>query len=267
MAVQVSAYGCEVAEDTIAVPADAGSAVPPTCPGPATAAEGVVALYPFDGDDGSALVADVVGGHDGSVQAGAVATTAGPESCDRALTFGADQFVVIDDSADWDLEVGSIDLWAWLPAESTENVALVSRDLVAREDPGHASIYVDENGLAVARVQPADASGDLDAVSCSAAPLPREEWVHLGLNFGPPAVEFYVDGVLADGAGPHAIDDAWSCGQAGAFGIAGNDLPWLLGATTFRGDAPLDNVEFFAEGYAIDHLRISAERQDFASLP
>ena len=272
VALLVVSTACGGTSDTIAVPREQLEMVsePATdCPGPLAASEGVVALYTFDEDEGRAQVADAVGSHNGAVQLGLVTTVDGPEGCDRAFSFGADdQYFVIDDSPDWDLEVGSVDLWLWLPAQLGDHVGVFSRDLNDRHEPGHFSLFVDTEGRAQVRVQPQDDSSDnsTDAVSCSAAPLPREQWVHLGVNFGPPAVELYVDGLLAQGVGAHALSDEWDCGQTGAFGIAGNDLPWVVGRSTFRSDDVLETLELPASGCAIDHLRISNERRDFTTL-
>jgi len=268
---QGSAIACGPTEDTIAVPHEqADAAVEPAtdCPGPVAETEGVVALYTFDQDQGRAQVADVVGSHNGAVQLGLAATVDGPEGCDAAFSFGSEgRYIVIDDSPDWDLEVGSIDLWLRLPAELTDNIGVFSRDLDQRQAPGHISLFVDTEGRAVLRVQPQDdeLNNSNDAVACSAAALPLDQWVQLGVNFGPPAVELYVDGQLATGEGPHAIIGGWDCGQPGEYGIAGNDLPWVVGRSTFRSVGVLETLEFPASDCAIDHLRISSERRDFAS--
>ena len=262
---------CGPSKDTIAVPRERADTLPDaatSCPGPVTASEGVLALYTFDQDEGRAQVADVVGMHNGSVQLGLVVTTEGPEGCGRAFTFGSEgQYFVIDDSPDWDLEVGSVDLWLWLPAEQGDNIGVFSRDVTNRETPGHFSFFVDVDGRAVVRVQPQDASSDNsnDAVACSAAALPRQQWVHLAVNFGPPALELYVNGLLAAGEGANAIDSSWACHQPGAYGIAGNDLPWVVGRSTFRSDATLETLEFPALYCAIDQLRISNQRRDITS--
>jgi len=263
---------CGPTEDTIAVARDQAETSPELatdCPGPVAETEGVVALYTFDQDQGRAQVADVVGNHNGSVQLGLAATVDGPDGCDRAFSFGSDdQYIVIDDSPDWDLEVGSVDLWLWLPAELANNIGVFSRDLDQRQAPGHISFFVDIEGRAVLRVQPQDdeLENSNDAVACSAAALPLEQWVHLGINFGPPAVELFVDGQLATGEGPDAIIGGWDCGQPGEYGIAGNDLPWVVGRSTFRSLEVLGTLEFPASGGAIDHLRISSERRDFSGL-
>jgi hypothetical protein len=260
---------CGPTEDTIAVarePAETPPEVVTECPGPVATNEGVIALYTFDEDQGRAQVADVVGSHNGAVQLGLVVTVDGPEGCDRAFSFGSQgQYIVIDDSPDWDLEVGSVDLWLWLPAQLVDNIGVFSRDVDQRRAPGQISLFVDVEGRAVLRVQPQDDELDNsnDAVACSAAPLAREQWVHLGVNFGPPAVELYVDGQLAAGEGAHAIIAGWDCGQPGEYGIAGNDLPWVVGRSTFRSVGVLETLEFPASGCAIDHLRISSERRDF----
>jgi hypothetical protein len=261
--------GCEGTSDTIAIPreqaaADASTSIGDACPGPASADDGVVALYPFDGDEGRSQVADAVGDHNGSVQQGLVTTVAGPEGCGRAFAFGEQRYVVIDDSPSWDLEAGSIDLWLWLPAELTDHAGVLSRDQQNRDDPGHFTLFVDDAGHALARVQPASESGELDALPCSEAVLPREQWLHIGVNFGPPEVELYIDGELVEGLGPSTLRD--ECGQNGPFGIAGNDLPWVLGRATHHSEGILDTLELPATGFAVDHVRISSVRRDFAAF-
>jgi len=262
---------CGDTEDLIARPraqsaGDAG--VELACLGPMTTDEGVVALFTFDTDQGKSRVADVVGGHDGSVQLGAVATVAGPEGCGEAFSFGAsEQYFVVDDASAWDLEVGSLDLWLWLPTEMADSVGVLSRDLENRDAAGHFSAFVDSDGRAVVRIQPLEdgLGNDTDAVVCSEAALPRDRWVHLGINFGPPSVDLYVDGEPAAGAGATALSDEWRCGQPGAWGLSGNELPWVVGRTAFRSPTPLEELEFPATGCAIDHLRISRERRAFDS--
>ncbi len=264
---------CGATNDTIALPTEHLETVPDagtSCPGPLATSEGVVALYTFDGDEGRSQVSDVVGGHNGSVQLGVVATVAGPEGCGRAFSFGANpQYIVIDDSPDWDMDVGSIDLWLWLPATLQDHVGVLARDLSGRDQPGHFSLFVNDQGRAIVRVQPqsADFDNSTDAVACSTALLPRQAWVHLGVNFGPPAVELYVDGVVGRWNGANSITSDWGCGQPGAWGIAGNDLPWAVGRATFESTGILEYLEFPAFGCAIDHLRISNRRRDFTATP
>ena len=79
-------------------------------------------------------------------------------------------------------------------------------------------------------------------------------------------LELYVDGVLSDWAGQTPLDDEWQCGQSGDWGIAGNDLPWVIGRSTYQSDEVLGELELPATGAAIDHLRISRVRRDFASF-
>jgi hypothetical protein len=203
------------------------------------------------------------------VQLGLATTVAGPSCCNRAFSFGANgQYIVIGDSPSWDVDVGSIDLWLRLPAELSGHVGVLSRDLDGRDQPGHLSLFVDNLGRAIVRIQPqrADLDNSSDAVSCSAGFLPRETWVHLGVNFGSPAVELYVEGRLEQWTGTHAITGDWLCGQPGAYGIAGNDLPWAIGRTPFQSRSALELLEYPAMGCAIDHLRISSQRRDFSTI-
>ncbi len=284
LAALVALCACASTNDTIAVPreqlvidasadAEPDAATGNECPGPAAADDGVVALYTFDQDEGADTILDAVGGHDGSMQLGLVSTVDGPDGCDRAFSFGPDSaYFVLENSPAWDLEVGSVDLWLWLPEELTDHVGVFSRDASMRRKPGHISLFVDVEGRVQVRVQTQDDSDDNfgDAVSCGANPLPRRTWIHLGINFGPPAVELYVDGRLAEWNGAHVITDEWVCGQSADYGIAGNDLPWVVGRSSLNsdlnGDGEYENLQFPATNCAIDHLRISSERRDFSRI-
>ena len=209
---------CEGTSDTIATPRES---VGSDCPGPVAANEGVVALYTFDGDEGRSQVADSAGDNDGVVQSGLATTVDGPEGCSRAFSFGAgDRYIVIDDTPLWDLEVGSIKSWLWLPAELPNHVGVFSRDRSGREESGHISLFVDVEGRAEIRVQPRDDSSDnsTDAVACSAALLPRQQWVHLGVNFGPPAVELYVTVCSRNGRGLTQSPTNGSAGNRASMG-------------------------------------------------
>jgi hypothetical protein len=256
--------GCGGTEDTIAIP----GAQAQSCPGPVGSREGVAALYTFDADEGRARVMDSVGGHDAAVQDGLVRTVSGPDGCNQAFSFADHQYFIIDDSPDWDLEIGSIDLWLRLPLEQLDHIGVFSRDLLDRDQSGHVSLFIDSEGRGVVRVQPQDSSSDnrTDAVACTAFLLPRERWIHLGVNFGPPILELYVNGSLTQFEGPTSLTDAWECGQIGNFGIAGNALPWVVGRSTFRSEEVLELLEFPALGCAIDNLRISRTRRAFSTF-
>jgi hypothetical protein len=264
----VTACGCGNTKDTMALPRAEKEVAVVECP-VADTSDGVVALYAFEGDEGGTQLLDSVGGHDATVLLGVVASADGPEGCGAAFAFGGEgRYFVIEHSPDWELEVGSFDLWVRLPASSSDHVGILSRDVNERAEPGHLSLFVDVEGRAVVRLQPMDDSSDNfnDAVACSETPLPRERWVHLGVNFGPPQVELYVGGELNDWEGTSAISDEWRCGQREPWGIAGNELPWVVGRSAFRSEEPLETLEFPALDAAVDQLRISSVRRDFADL-
>jgi formate dehydrogenase major subunit/formate dehydrogenase alpha subunit len=225
-------------------------APPSACP---MADDDTVALYRFDGD-----LLDSVGTNHGI--SGGESFVSGAVDCDSALTnlvFDTNR-VVIPNSADWELATGSIDFW-FRPVADNGRFGILSRDATGRDFPGHLTLFQYERGLAV-RVQTESA----DAVACTgAATLTDSQWHYVVINFGPPAIELYVDGVL--GMSTDTIPIVGSsivCNTAGAFGIDGNNNPWVVGASSILSDnglaTPLNDP---MAGGRIDNLRISSIRR------
>lgn len=233
----------------------------PPCP---VSTQGVVALYTFDEASGEAVVRDVVSGHDGAAQMGLVTTIAGPEGCGEALAFRDDGFyIVLPDSDDWDLTEGALDFWLRAP-EPTAPMGVLSRDLNEREQAGHVSIFLNDTGRLIARMQGADEDTVGDSVHCSSQPLTPNRWTHVGFNFGEPGTELWIDGMLSTFEGSTDLDINSACGRVSSVSLAGNDLPWVLGVSAYRSSTPLQMLTLPMAGGALDHFRVSSVRRDFS---
>ncbi len=218
-----------------------------------------LALYYFQGN-----LDDATGKHPTSLNADAsVEYVQAPEGCGTGLALHSDYRVRIDHSPDWDLETGSIDFW-FLPAHTPtrDPDGILSRDSIEEPSQGHLTFYHAGSGSGRIVVRMQD-GGDLFV--CSDATLEASRWVHIGLNFGPPRVELYIDGVRQGYTGSVPFyNDQVSCSITGTHGISGNINPWILGASADSavagGDGPLRGA---IEGGAINALRISSQRRPF----
>jgi Concanavalin A-like lectin/glucanases superfamily len=228
------------------------------CPAPD---EDTIALYRFDsaGD-----VSDDLGGHDGAVQGGGLLAPDGLTGCGLAVEFPepSESIMVVADSKDFDLALGSIDLLVRVPAVGVE-MGIVSRDADDANQPGHFTIVLDDTGRFVARLQ-----GDSgQRVFCSDSSAVPGEWHHLAVNFGAPLAELYLDGVSGNNDDTVTIlgGQDFVCNELHEEGIDGNDVPWVFGAdNSTSGDGQTDEPRSFFSGGAIDHVRISRVRRGFS---
>ena len=236
---------------------------------------GTVALYTFD-DDMEATFADSQGNNPGDLVGGtAVDYRDGPQGCGKALSFDASKQIYgqIDNTADWDLPLGSVDFWVW-PADNGvlgDVAGILSRDALGTVEGGHFTVYQWRHTTPdsiMARIQ---SLGDgLGNPLCSTEPLQFGRWNHVGVNFGPPRTELWVNGVKTDEImqipgfdGVEIID----CNTPTEQGIDGNSNPWTVGVSTGL------SIDGGTDGYfrpltdgAIDHLRISNVRRNFAVM-
>jgi Concanavalin A-like lectin/glucanases superfamily len=246
--------------DAAADAAQAEDAAPPgrgDCP---AADPSTVALYRFDntGD-----VSDDTGQHDGSLQGGSLGAPDGLPGCGLAAEFPpqSQSIMVVPDSADFDLEVGSVDLLVRVPELGIEQ-GIISRDADDNNQPGHFTILLDDTGRFVARLQ-ADSGQD---VVCSDLPAEPGQWHHLAINFGVPTADLYLDGVRGNNSDTVTIlgGQDFVCNEQHVEGIAGNDAPWVFGAdNSASADGATDQPRSFFTGGAIDHVRISRVRRAF----
>jgi Concanavalin A-like lectin/glucanases superfamily len=228
------------------------------CPAPD---DDTIALYRFD-DTGD--VSDDAGNNDGSLQGGSILAPEGLDGCNLAAGFPpqSESIMVVPNSDDFDLEVGSIDFLVRVPEIGTE-LGIVSRDADDANQPGHFTILLDDTGRFVARLQ-ADSGQDVICSDSSAVP---GQWHHLAINFGAPNAELFLDGVEGNNSDTVTIlgGQDFVCNELHLEGIDGNDQPWVFGAdNSTSGDGQTDQPRSFFTGGAIDHIRISRARRGFS---
>lgn len=234
--------------------ADAGEAAS-AC---AVVDDDTVALYSFD--DAGDISHDLAGTHDGELPNGAPNVVDGP--CGSAVEFPDSLYVRVDDSPDWDLNVGSIELWLRGVDDSSDR-GIISRDASGTGLPGHFELILDHDERVLARLQVQGATHFL----CS-EPITVDAWTHIGVNFGAPGFELFVGGELATYDGTAGYDSKTiQCGSTASDGIEGNDNPWVFGASIAESSEPSGiPVNRYLAGGAIDNVRISRVRRDFAAL-
>lgn len=235
---------------------DAGPSVT-SCPD--LLGEPLLAHYPFTGG----AYTDVVGGRDATPLEGAPTSTPGPASCEDALLFSGGQSLVIADDLAWELPSGSISMRVRF--DNDDWGALLVRDAAGANEDGHFLLVRSNDGRLILRVQQSGAGSD--PWRCS-APVSTGEWHDIVIQFGPPNLELYVDGVRATRTATTQIVGTWfaqDCGLPTTAGIAGNRNPWILGASNHQSD---DGALFPTEAHisgAIDDLRISSSRGEGGS--
>ncbi len=225
--------------------------------------EHTVALYRMD-DVTSGTLTDATGDHPGSFEDDVPEVTDGPSGCGRALVGGRPLFGLVEHHPDFLLRRGAVDLWVRVPDGSRFCEGIVSRDASQQDRPGHFTMYVNGDGRAGVRLQ----SSPIERGAIflfSDAPLPRDTWTHVGVNFGPEGVQLFVDGDAQSGAGDRGdcsrTDD--SCTADCTTGIEGNENPWVIAAgATGTPEGGFAGVNAHFSG-SIDELRISSTNRAF----
>jgi hypothetical protein len=260
---------CERPDDVIATLAASGGQMidqggaPSIEMSPCALASGesaALARYDFEDAAGSTTLRDAHSLMDAQLQAGSFAPVPGPPGCGSALGFGSEGlFAQIPNQPAWDLELGSVDFWVRVP-EVSGTYGVVSRDHLGTDLSGHLSFWITPDNTVTARLQGAA----VHATHCSAAPLAAGQWVHVGLNFGAPGSELFVDGQLATRTGDPRVETIVpECGGSTPDGVAGNEQPWVLGFDASRSGDMLDGLLSHFSGGALDALQISAVRRNF----
>ncbi len=225
-----------------------------------------IALFGLDSED---TLDDATGIHDGIWRDGTPELVAGPPGCGSATRFEGMLNGVVDDADAFHLEQGSFDMWVRLPEPPAElAVGLISRDALDQVNGGHISLWYERSGRLALRLQDAGVMMAPQIYVCSNGPLPQDEWIHVGVNFGAPGLELYLGGELQAGDGTVILSkEPQACEvSGGAWGIDGNANPWVIGAGSGGSDeGSADPVSRHFDG-ALDELRISTVRRDFAAF-
>lgn len=234
-----------------------------------------LALYTFDTDVGASII-DSTGVHDGTTVDGSTppAYRSGPPGCGQALSIASGNEITaqVPHSDAWNLAEGSVDLWVWPAGDGVipDYAGIVSRDANGTDEGGHFAIYqwafAAPDRFAVRIQGMNDPQG---TYLCSDDEILYDRWNHIGVNFGPPQAELWINGVLATVQDQIADDQnrIYDCNQATARGIEGNTNPWSFGIDTgISGNGELRPLQNPLIDGAIDHVRISSERRDFRML-
>lgn len=222
----------------------------------------LVAHYRFE--TAGPTIVDETGRHNGSVVGpGSLTTVPGPVGNGIEFPMGMRTYVVIPDSPDFDLVEGSIDLWM-RTSSAAGDLGVFSRDSVGT--PGGQILLVQRASMLLVRMQSGtDGGGGGGRVMCS-DPVPLKTWIHVGINFGAPQAELWIDGVEQTSTQDIEYQGyTGPCGDAGARNLAGNNDPFVVGALGEQStNGTADRVGTDFDDGAIDELRILGTRQDFA---
>ncbi|MEQ8279247.1 MAG: LamG-like jellyroll fold domain-containing protein [Deltaproteobacteria bacterium] len=237
-----------------------GGVPQPLCPMVADA--DTVALYTFDGD-----ADDVTGNHDGNAVSMSYAGSI--VGCGQALDFGnsggVNSYVVIDDDPAFDLSEGSIEALIRLNSVTSNRPRFFFSRSSEGNDAGEIRIGVACDGTVVLERE----TGFSTVRRCSANPVPANQFVHIGVNFGPGGLELYVDGDSSlqfgfVGYRGSNCNDNVNCGGITNGGMAGNNDPLVIGATSEDSSAgTTDDLDDPFRGGRLDALRISSARRNF----
>ena len=218
-------------------------------------------LYRFGGT--SSQIKDEAGAHHGKLVGNATTRGKSIVGCHPALQFKATStpsYLEVPNGADWQLKSGSIDFWVRFD-KGTETAAqgIVSRDAKGTDKPGHLSLFRTCEGVLLLRLQRPEGM----TFQCS-APTQLGKWYRVGINFGAGGLQLYVDGKRATrttklvcGTNEHA------CGGSSSGGIAGNENPWVVGASAGTSAEGLATPVTNQLVGAIDNLRISKQRRKY----
>ncbi|MCA9551728.1 MAG: hypothetical protein KC933_16945 [Myxococcales bacterium] len=243
-------------------PADSG--VGPTCPfGPDPEA---LAYFGVDGDVGSSTLTDSAGQWQATLRPrGATISAAdGPPGCGDALALSGQAWAVIDDSGALEPPQGALDFWVRFEGEPTARQGIISRDASGQAQAGHLSVFRTCDDHVVVRIQ--DQSNSY--YRCSDVTLEPGRWAHVGINFGAPGVELWVNGEISTGTIAVGL---WGdgctalipCDQRPDLDIVGNRNPWVLGADASGSEEGGAEPAYNVLRGALDGVRISARRRRF----
>jgi hypothetical protein len=155
----------------------------------------------------------------------------------------------VPDAPAFQLPQGSLDFWVRVDEAGSGLRGILSRDSTGLDD-GHLAVLLTSSNELRVRLQ----LESRQAFRCM--PIPGVGvWFHVGINFGPPDLEVFVDGRDVRLAGG-------PCANSMETGIAGNTNRWVFGADNTQTGAGGEQVDDHFEG-ALDEIRLSRVRRDF----
>ncbi len=217
----------------------------------------VLVYLTLEGPAVDGLWPDQRGVHNANALPTAAAVTAGPPGCGNAFDASGGRYLRIEDNPAFDLSVGSLEIYARVPMPGAEH-AIVSRDFNG-DIEGHFDVVFNPAGQVVVRSQGLGA--DVEAFRCSLPQTPGQ-WVEISLNFGPPDLEMFVDGVRAEELAAIYLNGQRVCGGPSSVGLGAASLPWIIGAS-LRTSPTLDGPVSVQLGTAIDEFRLSGARRSY----
>ncbi|MDX2019734.1 MAG: LamG-like jellyroll fold domain-containing protein [Deltaproteobacteria bacterium] len=224
-----------------------------------------VALWSFESTN-----ADHTGTYPITWRGGTPGTATGADKCAKAIQMDGKTFGEVNFKTGFaGLTEGAIEMFVWLPPKSNKVHVMLAADARNQKSNGHFVLGYETQGKIVLRMQNAETApeGSKTFYVCSGANMPANQWIHLGINFGPQGVQMFVNGEIAENKGVHyKHGNEQNCGDNPAWSPAGNGNPLVIGgATNEATEGIADTVIKRFEG-RIDQLRISRKRRDFAAL-
>jgi hypothetical protein len=217
------------------------------------AAPRLVAHYSLDG-----TLADVSDeAHDGSVIGDGTSYVSGVMGQALHLPHAANAHIRVEDSPDFDLASGRIELRFRFAANApVGDLGLLSRDASGSMTGGHFNLRIGHDRRVVLRIQ-RQSDPTIEAYRCSQQPVSAGAWHHVDATFGPSGLVLRVDGVVTAGTTwTSAQADSFSCTTAWTGGIDGNNNPLVIGALTVISDENLGTPNAIAGDVDLDEVKI-----------
>jgi hypothetical protein len=203
--------------------------VPPDAPVDGCASCPVaVARYAFDGD-----LTDGAGDHPGAAVGSGLTFVPGAVGQAVRIPATGTTYVRVEDSPLFDLSAGAIELgFRFVAGAPARDLGLLARDANGSATDGHFNLRLGHDRRVVARIQRMS-DPTLQAHRCTAEPVAVGAWHRVEVSFGPAGLAMTVDGVLANGATwTGEGGTVYDCTAPWDRGLAGNDNPLILGAST-----------------------------------
>lgn len=225
-----------------------------------------VALWTFE--SGSASAPDHTGMFPVTWRGGSPSAAPGPDECSLSVQMNGSLFGEVNFTSGFaGLTEGALEMFVWLPPKSDKIHAILAADAKNQKTNGHFVLGYETQGKIVLRMQNAESApgGGKTFYMCSGPNMPTNQWIHLGINFGPPSVQMFVNGVIAENEGVHfKHGNQQNCGDNPVWSPADNGNPLVVGGATNEATEGIADTVIKRFGGRIDQLRISRKRRDFA---